>query len=88
METSKNKEKASDIAFKNARPYVSLDLNELTNESSFDECKQSALDAMEWKQSEIEQWLEDNIYDYMYDDDDDTTCIDIQKLIKDLRKTY
>ena len=48
----------------------------------------AALEAMEWKQSEIEQWLWDNIYDYLWDDDDNTTCIDIQKLINDLRKTY
>ena len=60
----------------------------MTHDAWYDDFKRCALDAMEWKQNEIEQWLEDNIYDYMYEDDDDTTCIDIQRLIKDLRKTY
>jgi hypothetical protein len=60
----------------------------MTHDAWYDDFKRCALDAMEWKQSEIEKWLEVNIYDYMYKDDDDTTCIDIQRLIKDLRKTY
>ena len=66
METSKNKEKAAGIAFKNARPYVSLDhLNELTNESSFAECKQSALNGIDWKEQQLTDWLLHNAEKYV-----------------------
>ena len=65
METNKNKEKAADIAFKNAKPYVSLDLNELTNESSFAECKQSALNGIDWKEQQLTDWLLHNAEKYV-----------------------
>ena len=42
------KDKATEIALRNARPYVRIVDGALTSESSVAECEQSAVEGMEW----------------------------------------
>ena len=62
-----NKDKATEIALRNARAFASIDLNALVNDSSVAECEKSALNGIDWKEQQLTDWLLRNAEKYVKD---------------------